>query len=505
MKVILCIMDGYGLRESTDFNAVALAHAPHLAEIFRRYPWAKIRTSGQDVGLPDGQMGNSEVGHMNLGAGRIVYQDITRIDHEIETGAFFRTPALLNLIHDLKRRNRHLHLFGLVSSGGVHSSLNHLRATLELCKRETFYNVVLHAFTDGRDTPPHSGADFMREVGEWMRELGVGRIATVGGRYFGMDRDKRWDRIEKAYRAICFAQAPHAESAVGGIEASYKAGVTDEFIVPFVVDYADGYSPLTPEDGVFFFNFRADRTRQLTDALTDPKFSGFSAPVKVSRYVTMTRYREDYKFPVVSESQPLTKILGEVIGKSGLKQFRIAETEKYAHVTYFFNGREETPFPGEDRLLVPSPKVATYDLQPEMNAPLVTEKLCEAVASDKYAFILINYANCDMVGHSGKLEAAIKAVEAVDEGVGKLWDVARQHDYAMLLTSDHGNAEEMWDATTNGPHTAHTTNLVPIVLLSKEALGTPRDGRLADIAPTVLKLMNLPQPADMTGVSLLVS
>jgi 2,3-bisphosphoglycerate-independent phosphoglycerate mutase len=335
-----------------------------------------------------------------------------------------------------------------------------------------------------------------------MNEFGVGRIATVSGRYYAMDRDQRWDRIQKTYRAICFAEAPHAESAVGGIEACYAAGVTDEFIVPLVIDHPDGYTPLTAEDGVFFLNFRADRARQLTDALTNPNFTGFEALVKVPRYVTMTRYREDYTFPAVSESQPLTGLLGEVISKAGLRQLRIAETEKYAHVTYFFNGREETPFPGEDRLLVPSPKVATYDLQPEMNAPIVTEKVCAAVESEQYDFVLINYANCDMVGHSGKLEAAIKAVEAVAEGVGRLWETARRRGYAMLLTSDHGNAEEMWDPSTNGPHTAHTTNLVPIVLLSDTPQGRVRDGRLADLAPTVLDLMHLPQPPEMTGETL---
>ncbi len=498
-------MDGYGLRRSDKANAVKLANTPHLDAIFATYPGATLKTSGLNVGLPDSQMGNSEVGHMNLGAGRVVYQDITRIDHEIETGEFFRNPALLDLIHELKRRGRYLHLFGLVSSGGVHSSMNHIRATLELCRREQFSNVVLDAFTDGRDTPPHSGADFIQTVSAWMKELGVGRIATVSGRYYAMDRDKRWDRIERAYRAICFAEGAGAESAVTGIQASYAAGVTDEFVVPFVVKSPEGPTPLTAEDGVFFFNFRADRTRQLTDALTDPNFSGFSATLKVPLYVTMTRYREDYSFPVVSHSQLLARILGEELAKAGLKQFRIAETEKYAHVTYFFNGREETPFPGEDRMLIPSPKVATYDHQPEMSAPLVTEKVCAAVSTEQYSFILINFANCDMVGHSGILAAAIKAVEAIDQGVGKLWETARAHGYAMLLSSDHGNAEEMWDETTQGPHTAHTTNPVPIILLSDSPVGKVRDGgRLADVAPTVLELLDLPKPPEMTGQSLLI-
>jgi 2,3-bisphosphoglycerate-independent phosphoglycerate mutase len=498
-------MDGYGLRRADSANAVTLANAPHLDAIFNSYPHATLKTSGLDVGLPEGQMGNSEVGHMNLGAGRIVYQDITRIDTEIESGQFFNNSALLDLIHDLKRRDRYLHLFGLVSTGGVHASMNHLRATLELCCREEFFNVVLDAFTDGRDTPPHAGAEFVHTAAEWMRELRVGRIATVSGRYYAMDRDKRWDRIERAYRAICFGEGEPAESAVAGIKASYAAGVTDEFIVPFVIDYPEGPTPLTAEDGVFFFNFRADRTRQLTDSLTDPNFAGFVAPIKVPLYVTMTRYREDYEFPIVSHSQSLHYILGEMLAKVGMKQFRIAETEKYAHVTYFFNGREETPFPGEDRVLIPSPRVATYDLQPEMSAPLVTEKVCEAVASEKYNFILVNYANCDMVGHSGIVAAAVQAVEAVDRAVGKLWETARTHGYAMLLTSDHGNAEELWDESTHGPHTAHTTNPVPIVLLSDPHVGKIRDGgRLADIAPTVLDLLMLPVPFEMTGKSLLI-
>ena len=498
-------MDGYGLRKPDQANAVTLAHTPNLDTIFKTYPWATLKTSGLDVGLPDGQMGNSEVGHMNIGAGRIVYQDITRIDKEIETGDFFRNPALLDLIRDLKQRGRRLHLFGLISNGGVHSSLNHLRATLELCRREQFSDVVLHAFTDGRDTPPRAGAEFVRNVAQWMEELGVGRIATVSGRYYAMDRDKRWDRIEQAYRTICVAEGAHFDSAVAGIEASYAANVTDEFIVPFVVNHPDGPTPLTSEDGVFFVNFRADRTRQLTDALTDSRFTGFDAPVKVARYVTMTKYREDYEFPIVSFSQSLSNILGEVIAKAGLKQYRIAETEKYAHVTYFFNGREETPFPGEDRVLVPSPKVATYDLQPEMSAPLVTERLCEAIESEQYSFILVNFANCDMVGHSGILEAAVKAVEAVDSAIGQLKKSAQAHNYAVLLTSDHGNAEEMWDESTHGPHTAHTTNLVPIILMSEPVTGKVRDGgRLADLAPTVLDLLNLPKPAEMTGESLLI-
>lgn len=505
MKTILAIMDGYGLRQDGDHNATKLARTPHLDAIFRSFPLAPIRTSGRDVGLPAGQMGNSEVGHLNIGAGRIVYQDITRIDRVIEEGDFFQSPALLTLLDDLRAGGRYLHLLGLVSTGGVHSSLDHLRATLELCRRQNFHRVVLHAFTDGRDTSPMSGLGYLRQVEQWMREIGVGRIQTVSGRYYAMDRDKRWARLEKAYRAICDGEGNSAPTAADAVQASYDAGVTDEFIVPSVITGGDPVR-LTSEDGVFFFNFRADRARQLTDALTDPAFAHFTAPVKVRRYVTMTRYREEYEFPVVSPPQKLTNILGQLVSEAGLKQLRIAETEKYAHVTFFFNGGEETPFPGEFRILIPSPKVATYDLQPEMSAPGVTQHLVEAIHSGQYDLIVVNYANCDMVGHTGVLVAAVQAVEAVDEAIGRVWEAARERGYAMLLTADHGNAEELWDPSTNGPHTAHTTNPAPVVLLSSlPDVRLRNDGRLADLAPTVLQLIGLPQPPEMTGQSLLES
>jgi 2,3-bisphosphoglycerate-independent phosphoglycerate mutase len=505
LKTIIAIMDGYGLREARENNATRLATTPHLNAIFEQYPHVTLKTSGRDVGLPAGQMGNSEVGHLNIGAGRIVYQDITRIDRAIEDGDYYQSPALNNLLDDLERRNRFLHLLGLVSSGGVHSSMEHLRATLEFCRRRNFRRVVLHAFTDGRDTPPQSGIGFITEVESWMLELGVGRIQTVSGRYYAMDRDKRWDRVQKAYRAIAQAEGNYAPSTIAALEASYAAGVTDEFVIPTIIESAGETQSLTSEDGVFFFNFRADRTRELTDALTMPSFDAFAAPVKVTHFVTMTRYREDYNFPVVSPPQKLTNILGERIAEAGLKQLRIAETEKYPHVTFFFNGGEETPFPGEFRILIPSPRIATYDLQPEMSAPEVTDKLVAAIASDAYDFIVVNFANCDMVGHTGVLEAAIRAVEAVDVAIGRVWDAAREHGYALLLTSDHGNSEEMWDPTTNGPHTAHTTNPVPLVLLTPDNTARLRDGgRLADLAPTVLELMQLPQPPEMTGQSLLV-
>jgi 2,3-bisphosphoglycerate-independent phosphoglycerate mutase len=504
LRVILAIMDGFGCRRVDWHNAIARARTPHLTNIFRSFPAVQVNCSGLDVGLPDGLMGNSEVGHLNIGAGRVVYQDIVRIDKAVASGEFYRSPVLLDLISDLKSRGRYLHVMGLISNGGVHASLSHLMAVLELCRRQDFRNVVLHAFTDGRDTPPKSGIGFIGQVEGWMSDLGVGRIQTVIGRYYAMDRDKRWDRVEKAYRAICFAEGRHAPSAPATVESSYAEGVTDEFILPTVVDSVQPPCPLTAEDGVFFINFRADRARQLTDALVTPDFNAFPATVKLSHYATMTRYREEYTIPIVFQPQHLTLILGEVVSASSLKQLRIAETEKYPHVTFFFNGGDETPFPGEERILVPSPKVATYDLQPEMSAPEVTQKLCDAIRSDKFDFIVVNFANCDMVGHTGIMDAIIKAVETVDDAIGKVCDAAKEHDYAVMLTADHGNAETTWDYESNGPHTAHTTDPVPLALINGPNSKALRDGgRLADIAPTILQIMQLPQPAEMTGHSLL--
>lgn len=504
-KVILAIMDGYGLAPPSPTNAVTSANSPTLDHIFATFPTATLKTSGRDVGLPDGQMGNSEVGHLNIGAGRIVYQDITRIDRMIETGAFEQSTALHNLLQTLRDTNGRLHLLGLVSSGGVHSSLAHLRATLALCRKLNFQDVCIHAFTDGRDTPPHSGLNFVQELEAWNNVHGAGAIATVCGRYYAMDRDKRWDRVELAYKALCFGVGERSESAVAAIEKSYANSVTDEFILPTVLAKYAGQPLIRPQDGIFYFNFRADRTRQLTDALTQLDFTAFDAPVKVKHYVTMTRFREDYDFPIVSPPQSLSRILGHEVSQAGLKQFRIAETEKYPHVTFFFNGGEETPLPGEERRLIPSPKVATYDLQPEMSAPEVTELLCNAIASEQYAFIVVNFANCDMVGHTGVLQAAIKAVETVDKSVARMTQSAAKHGYAILLTADHGNAEQMWDPATNGPHTAHTTNLVPIALIGAGPNAKLRDGgRLADLAPTILELLGLPEPPDMTGESLLI-
>jgi 2,3-bisphosphoglycerate-independent phosphoglycerate mutase len=503
-KVILAIMDGYGLAPASPTNAVSLARKPNLDAIFAHSPTVALKTSGLDVGLPAGQMGNSEVGHLNIGAGRVVYQDVTRIDHAIATGEFFASPALTDLIATLRAAHGSLHVMGLLSDGGVHSSDQHWRATLEFCRRANFSDVIFHVFTDGRDTSPRSGLGFVRQLEEWIREFGFGRIATVGGRYYGMDRDKRWDRVEQHYRAICFGEGVVEPSAELAVQHSYDRDVTDEFIVPAVIAPFASKPILTPNDGVFYLNFRADRARQLTDALTDPAFAGFPASVKLTRYVTMTRYREEYTFPIVSPPQSLARILGAEISAAGLRQFRVAETEKYPHVTFFFNGGAETPFPGEDRFLVQSPRVATYDLQPSMSAPAVTDKLVEVIASGVYDFIVVNFANCDMVGHTGIIEATVTAVETVDTAVGRMRAAAAAHGYDILLTADHGNAEEMWDPETNGPQTAHTTNLVPLALISADPATRLRDGgRLADLAPTVLRLMGLPQPAEMTGQCLL--
>ncbi|MBI5059219.1 2,3-bisphosphoglycerate-independent phosphoglycerate mutase [candidate division KSB1 bacterium] len=504
-KVILAILDGFGLAPAGPQNAIHVARKPQLDAIFAQSSTVTLKTSGLDVGLPAGQMGNSEVGHLNIGAGRIVYQDITRIDRMLETGDFFESPALLNLLSALRAAGGALHVLGLLSDGGVHASDQHWRATLEFCRRQKFPNVILHVFTDGRDTPPHSGLGFVRQLERWTREFGIGRIATVGGRYYGMDRDKRWDRVDKAYRALCFGEGNPEPSAEAVVQHSYDKDVTDEFVLPSVIGDFHGRPLLAANDGVFFLNFRADRARQLTDALTDPAFTGFPAPRKVKYYVTMTRYREQYAFPIVSATQSLARILGAEVSAAGLRQFRIAETEKYPHVTFFFNGGEETPFPGEDRFLVQSPRVATYDLQPSMSAREVTDKLLDVIAAGQHELIVVNFANCDMVGHTGVLAAAVAAVETVDAAVGRMRAAAAQHGYDILLTADHGNAEEMWDPSTNGPHTAHTTNLVPLALISADSSKRLRDGgRLADLAPTILRLLDLPQPPEMTGQCLLV-
>lgn len=504
-KAFLIILDGYGLRDQRADNAVKLANTPFLHEIVNSDPSTMLSASGSDVGLPTGQMGNSEVGHLNLGAGRIVYQDITRINNAIANNEFQSNPVIQESIKHAVHNDSSWHLIGLVSDGGVHSSLNHLYALLETASLLGCHNVFLHAFTDGRDTPPHSAIEFIHQVEAEMKRIGVGKIATVCGRYWGMDRDKRWERLQRAYKMLIAGEGlryPRAENAVLN---SYDNKITDEFIEPSVItENSSPIATIKENDSVFFFNFRADRAREISLALTDSKFEFFKSEKLKIHYSTLTRYREDFSFPVAFPPVHLNNILGEVISKAGLKQFRIAETEKYAHVTFFFNGGEEIPFPGETRLLVPSPKVATYDLQPEMSAPEVAEQALQAL-SDNYSFILLNFANPDMVGHTGILEAVISALETLNPLIEILVEKAQSQGYTTLITADHGNCEMMKDH--NGePHTAHTTNPVNLTVIApgKQPLPLRSGGILADVAPTILDILGLLKPDEMTGRSLLV-
>ncbi len=499
--LILIIMDGFGIAPK-EGNAIAAAKKPNLDRLFAENPHTQIGASGLNVGLPDGQMGNSEVGHTNMGAGRIVYQELTNITRHIEDGSFFENPAFMKAVENCKAHDSALHVFGLCSDGGVHSHNTHIYALFELAKRAGLTKVYYHAFLDGRDVPPTSGKDYVVQMDEKLQEIGVGKIATVAGRYYAMDRDKNWNRVEKAYAAIVYGEGNRAATAEEAVQNSYDNGVTDEFVVPVVVD-PEG--TVKPHDSIIFANFRPDRARQITRAFVDPDFDGFERrngffPVT---YITMAQY--DATMPNVEVAYPpevLVNTLGEYISKQGMQQLRIAETEKYAHVTFFFNGGVEKQYPGEDRILVNSPKVATYDLQPEMSEPEVTEKLVDAIHSGKYDMIILNYANCDMVGHTGVFEAAVKAVEAVDDGVGKVTKAIADMGGVALITADHGNADKMVDEDGK-PFTAHTTNPVPFCVV-----GYPcklrEGGCLADIAPTMLQIMGLPQPAEMTGKSLIV-
>jgi 2,3-bisphosphoglycerate-independent phosphoglycerate mutase len=452
-----------------------------------------------------GQMGNSEVGHMNIGAGRVVYQEITRINRSIRMGDFFEKPAFLGAIDYAKKNNSALHLIGLLSDGGVHSLNTHCYALLQLAKKHGLATVYVHALLDGRDTAPENGAGYLVQLQEKMREIGVGEIATVIGRYYGMDRDNRWERTEMTYRMMTEGAGAATDDPIAAVKASYAAGVTDEFVKPIVVRH-DGGAPASIKDGdaVIYYNFRTDRTRQLTRAFLDEPFERFARKKLAIYYATMTQYHEDFTCPVAFPPTLLTKTLGEIISNLGLKQLHIAETEKYAHVTFFFNGGREEPFPGEERVLVPSPRgVATYDLKPEMSAYGITEEALKGISSGQYAFMVMNYANTDMVGHSGKMEATIKAVQVVDECLGKVVPAALQKGYTVLITADHGNADKMVDEN-GGPHTAHTTNYVPFILVEAGARKALRpEGKLADIAPTILELLHLPVPPEMDGESLL--
>jgi 2,3-bisphosphoglycerate-independent phosphoglycerate mutase len=509
--LLLVILDGWGIRAEREANAIAVAGTPAMDALAREYPHAELETSGLSVGLPEGQMGNSEVGHTNLGAGRIVYQDLVRINRAIEEGTFHRNEALILACRRAREGGGSLHLMGLVSDGGVHSHVDHLDACLELARREGVARVLVHAFMDGRDTPPRSGIEHMVRVERWLGEKGLGRIATVCGRYHAMDRDKRWDRVGLAYAAMVKGEGRRAASGVAAMERAYAEGETDEFVKPSVIVDGDGVpvGPVRDGDAVLFFNFRADRAREITRALAEPDFREFdrgTAP-RLSAFVCMTRYDETFPYPVAFEPQDLTEIFPEIVSRAGLPQLRTAETEKYAHVTFFFNGGRETVYPGEDRILVPSPRdVRTYDQKPEMSAREVTDKLLAALASGRYGFTLVNFANPDMVGHTGILEAAVKAVKVVDECVGRLWQAAERQGMAMLVTADHGNCELMTDPVTGQPYTAHTLNPVPFILADPDLRGAKLRARgiLADVAPTALQVMGLPQPQEMKGLGLVV-
>ncbi len=502
--VVLCILDGWGHREERENNAIALADTPNWDRLLTQYPHAMLQTSGLSVGLPEGQMGNSEVGHMNLGAGRVVMQDLPRIDAAVADGSLATNPVLLDMVGRLKASGGALHLMGLVSPGGVHSHQGHLAAVARAVAGHGV-KVWVHAFLDGRDTPPQSAKDYMERFLADVAGHDV-TVATVAGRYYAMDRDKRWDRVRLAYDAVTAARASRAAEPVGAIQASYEAGKTDEFMLPVTVG---DYAGMTDGDGLLMGNFRADRAREILHALVDPGFDGFPRD-RVAGFaarVGMTEYSKDLNafLDTLFPAENLTHILGEVVCEAGMTQLRIAETEKYAHVTFFFNGGREQVFPGEDRILVPSPKVATYDLQPEMSAPEVTDRLVEAVGSGKYDVIVVNYANGDMVGHSGILEAAMKAAECVDGCIGRLETAVVAAGGTMLVTADHGNAEMMADPATRQPHTAHTTGPVDLVLVNPPAgVSGIASGKLADVAPTLLALLGLSQPAEMTGHSLVV-
>jgi 2,3-bisphosphoglycerate-independent phosphoglycerate mutase len=519
---MLMILDGWGLREAETANAVLAADTPNLDHLIVTCPQSRLFTSGEVVGLPPGVMGNSEVGHLNIGAGRIVYQDLLRIDKAIADGSFFENPEIVATMEKVRAGGKALHLMGLVSDGGVHSQLTHLIALVRLAKQKGLERVYVHPIMDGRDTPPDSGRGYLETLGKALTEIGLGRIATLCGRYYAMDRDKRWERIEKAYALYTQGKGASSADPIGAIEAAYKAGQTDEFIEPVALLAPGQTAPAVVQDGdgIIFFNFRADRAREITRTFTDPEFNEFERPhqPELCAYLCMTLYDESFDLPMAFPPQHLTGILAEVVSGRGLKQLRIAETEKYAHVTYFFNGGEETPFEGEDRVLIPSPRdVPTYDHKPEMSALAVTEAVLERIAADKYDLIVLNFANMDMVGHTGVFDAAVKAVETVDACVGRIVAAVRARGGALLITADHGNAERMAD-DKGGPHTAHTTNPVRLLLVDDNrsavagremAAGRKaailKDGKLGDIAPTILALMGLAQPSEMTGENLLVN
>ncbi|HUW75867.1 MAG TPA: 2,3-bisphosphoglycerate-independent phosphoglycerate mutase [Gallionella sp.] len=504
--VLLLILDGFGYREDADGNAILAARKPNWDKLWRDYPHTLINASEKFVGLPSFQMGNSEVGHLNIGAGRVVYQDLSRVDVDIEDGSFYTNPALSNAVSLAKRNGSALHIMGLLSPGGVHSHENHILAMLEMAARNGLKKVYLHAFLDGRDTPPRSAAQSLHLLQDKCASLGVGQIASIVGRYYAMDRDNRWDRVQLAYDLLTLGRAEYfAGNALEGLDSAYAREESDEFVKPTAI-VPNGAKPVVMQDGdvAVFMNFRADRAREITRALTDETFSGFTRIYvpKLASYVTLSRYGEDFDLPCAYTQKPIHNGFGEYLSSLGLKQLRIAETEKYAHVTYFFNGGREQPYPGEDRILVPSPKVATYDLKPEMSAFEVTDKLESAILSRQYDAIVCNYANGDMVGHTGNMAAATLAIEALDICIGRVVKAMLSIGGEIIITADHGNAEQMMDHATHQAHTAHTLNPVPFLYIGRKA-ELSGDGALRDLVPSLLAIMGLPQPAEMTGHSLI--
>ena len=499
--VLLMILDGWGLAPASAENAAAVANTPNLDKYFAEYPHTTLQASGKFVGLPEGQIGNSEVGHLNIGAGRIIYQNLTRITKAIEDGDFFTNPVLCDVMAKTKANNSSLHLMGLVSDGGVHSHLTHLEALVHMAKEQGLKNIYIHAFLDGRDVGPKTAAGYLKQLQDALMEIGAGKIATVSGRYYPMDRDKRWDRVERGYRAIVLGEGKAAADPVEAVEESYAAGVTDEFVAPIVIEGVDGR--VKAGDGIIFFNFRPDRARQLTRSLNDKEFPYFERPESALpvNFVCMTQYDATIDAPVAFPPETYAETLGQLLADKGMHQLRIAETEKYAHVTFFFNGGVEEPNKNEERILIASPKVATYDLQPEMSAEEVTQALLAELDKDKFDVVILNFANPDMVGHTGVLEAAIKAMEKVDECVGRVVEKVQSLGGSVCITADHGNLEHMVDADGQ-PNTAHTTNVVPFILISDKQYKL-HNGILADIAPTMLELLHLEKPALMTGSSLI--
>ncbi len=503
----LIILDGWGENPNSQANAVKQARTPYLDSLFSTYPHASLLCSGEAVGLPEGQMGTSEVGHLNIGAGRVVYQSLVRISKALREGEFKRNQVFLDLINYAVKESRPLHLMGLISPGGVHSHTEHLYGLLQLVKEFGVKEVYIHAFLDGRDTPPASADGYIAELEKVCAEKGIGRIVTVSGRYYAMDRDKRWERVEKAYAAMVYGQGEEADSAIQAVKNSYAKDVTDEFVLPTVVTRnGKPVAVVQKGDPVIFFNFRPDRAREITRVFVDPDFNGFERKDEYLKpyFVCMTQYDETLSVPLLfPPEEKLKNILAEVLANNGLKQLRIAETEKYAHVTFFFNGGEETPYPLEERILIPSPKVPTYDQQPEMSAYEVTESLLKEIAEDKYDVIIMNYANCDMVGHTGIQAAAEKAVETVDECLSKIVPAILAKQGAVIITADHGNAEQMVDYQTGEPYTAHTTLPVPVIVAGVKSPYQVKNGSLADLAPTLLEILAIPKPVEMTGNSLI--